>query len=263
MTTTRIDAVLSWHMDPQTCGVAKFNHALAARLRLPCLPLMRCMGVSHPLVSVKPAECDGAWADHVRWYPAFSLFLHGGIALDRELVPKAARVYAASSEIAKSVRRIRPDVIEAFCPSTIDGNPSRGTYRVLTFGMAHKLALDHYRALKEQLDVEHPDYTVSLSTAVHEGSPWDGALAESVAAMRAIFGDKLRVLGYLADDALAKELQECDAVAVYFDPAVRENNTTYWAAAQAGKTIYTNRDAFSPPLDPERYSWAALEELLK
>jgi hypothetical protein len=61
----------------------------------------------------------------------------------------------------------------------------------------------------------------------------------------------LRVLGYLGDDALAKELRDVDAVALFYDPALRANNTTYWAAVDAKKTIFTNRDDQSPqPGDP-------------
>src|SRR6185312_5901521 len=152
---------------------------------------------------------------------------------------RPTRIFAANPEIAAAVRPIRPDVITAFCPSTVTGNPTRGKYRVLVFGMAHKLLLPKFEELKRVLDAEHPDYTVELSTAVHEGTPWDTALTESVEAMREIFGDKLRVLGYLGDDALAKELTEVDAVAAFYQPAFRANNTSAWAALDAGKPLYT------------------------
>lgn len=266
-----IDAVLSWHMNPATCGVAKFNHRLARELGVPLLPLSQgfLLGYRHwrglewtpayPLVSVKHAELPSD--DHIMVPAApFDLFLHD--LHDSALIRGAERVYVANAEIADGLREVRQDVIVAWCPSLVEGRVDRGTYRLLTFGMAHKLALPHFRRLKTQLEREHPDYTISLSTAVHEGSPWHAAHAESVAAMRAIFGDRLRVLGFLADDALAKELAECDAVAAFFDPALRANNTSAWAALEAGKHLYTNRDAYSPPPDPVRYGWAALTELL-
>src|SRR4029077_13042347 len=105
--------------------------------------------------------------------------------------------------------------------STVEGDATRGSYRVLTFGMAHKLALPHFERLKVDLERDHPDYTIELSTAVHEGHPWDQALTESTEAMRAIFGSRLRVLGFLADDALARVLAEVDAVAAFYEPALR------------------------------------------
>ena len=149
------------------------------------------------------------------------------------------------------------------CPSTIDGDATRGQYRVLVFGMAHKLVLRHFERLREVMTITHPDYTIELSTAVHEGNPWDEALAESVEAMRGIFGDKLRVLGFLGDDALAKELREVDAVAAFYTPALRANNTTYWAAVEAGKTIYTNRDEHSPQEGDPPASWDRLCALIQ
>lgn len=245
-----IDAVLSYHMNPQTCGVAKFNHELAKQLGVPCLPLYACYrgsSIRHALVSIKVSEITD---DKGYWdVDSYDLLLH-----DRKLDE-------FHSALIKSKRVLYAD--EIGCPSTINGNPHRGAYRVLVFGMAHKLNLPHFEALKARLDVEHPDYTIELSTAVHEGNPWDEALQQSVDAMRAIFGDHLRVLGFLGDDALARELREVDAVACYFVPALRANNTTYWAAVEAGKTIYTNRDEHSPQEGDPPASWDRLIELLR
>lgn len=220
------DAVLSYHMNPLTCGVQKFNVQLAERLGIPCLPLgSPCQ---HPLISVKSAEMNGAWATAVPIDKPWTLLLH-----DRPTdVPRYTygRVFYAD---------------EIGCPSTIQGNPTRGTINVLTFGMAHKIQAQKYQRLKELLDATGEDYTVSLSTAIHEGSSWEdvGTVADE---MRAIFGERLRVLGYLADDALAKELQDCTAVALFYEPAVRANNTTFWAALDAGAVVIANRDERSP-----------------
>lgn len=257
-----IDAVLSYHLNPQTCGVAKFNQQLARRLGVPCLRFFQSHEAQSPLLSIKLAEIPpGLPMPGTRCYSVFFHDWHDGCAV---LARNALKVYAANQALADTMRPYRPDVVTAFCPATVDGNPTRGAYRVLSFGMASKIrdVLPHFQNLKEELDRDHPDYTLSLSTAVHEGSPWDTTLTESIEAMRAIFGDKLRVLGYLADDALAKELQDCDAVAAYFVPALRANNTSAWAALAAGKFLYTNLDAQSPALDPTAYSWEKLLDVL-
>lgn len=239
-----IDAVLSYHLNPLTCGVAKFNHELARRLGVPCLPMRT--PATHPLISIKPSEMSSAFLGEPT---AYDVLLH-----DRTLPPvdpllsRARRVFYAD---------------DVGCPATLSGNPTRGHYRVLVFGMSHKLLVPHFEQLKAQLDREQPDYTVELSTAVHEGSPWDDALTQSTEAMRAIFGDHLRVLGFLGDDALAKELQDVDAVAMFYQPALRANNTSYWAALEAGKTIYTNRDELSPKDGDPPASWDRLVELLR
>lgn len=228
------DAVLTYHSNPNTCGVCKFNVRLARELGVPCVPIGRGYEFTHPLISIKASEIGTDWTAIIP--------LHGDILLhDRPPnVPSGRRVIYAD---------------EVGCPSTIEGRADRGGYRVLTFGMGHKRLRHHFEALKTRLDAEHDNYTVEMSCAIHEGHPWSEGMEASIREMRSIFGDKLRVLGFLGDDALAKELQECDAVALFFDPAVRANNTTYWAAVDAGKTVFTNRDQDSPTEAP---TWAGL-----
>lgn len=254
-----IDAVLSYHMNPQTCGVAKFNHLLAKKLGVPLAPLHSFHDFSCPLVSVKFSEDISVWPGNGMAYGhPFQLFAHdcpplSTTTLQHGWLDCPSAVYAANETIARQIRPRRSDVITGFCPSTLQGNPTRATLNVLTFGMAHKLKLSYYEKLKTLLDGSGQDYTVSVSTAVHEGSPWD-AVSEAGEKLRAIFQDKTRVLGYLADDALAKELQDCSAVAMFFDPALRANNTTFWSAMDAGAIVITNLDDDSPSLLAEDHA---------
>lgn len=255
---TSVDAVLTHPHHPSLCGVVKFSAQLAAKLGVPC---HRNLGASarHPLVSLKGAEGDISWKP--RKAGTFDLFAHDDTGCVKDLAPLARKVYAANSVIADSIRTYRPDTISAWCPALIQGDSTRGVYNVLTFGMAHKLQTAHYRQLKADLDAEWgEDYTVSVSTAVHEGSPWDETALVGDR-LREIFGDKLRVLGYLADDALVREMAQADAVALFFDPALRENNTTYWAATQHCRHVITNRDERSPWSHVD-YSWNRLTEVI-
>lgn len=231
-----IEAVLSYHMNPYTCGVAKFNRRLARELGVPCLHLRTHLATrKHVLVSIKPSEIESDDKDFDWLVKSYDLLLHErpGWPPDHRKYQRATQIYYAD---------------ELGCPSTVEGDPTRGDYRVLVFGMAHKLLLPHFQDLKVQLDNENPGYTIELSTAVHEGSPWDETIEESIYAMTRIFGDRLRVLGFLGDDALAKELQDVDAVAAFYHPALRANNTSAWAAVAAGKKLYTNRDEHSPDI---------------
>jgi hypothetical protein len=234
-----IDAVWTVGHHPSLCGTEKFGHLLAKKLGVPCVKNRGGIG---PSVSVGARERNVGMGRSSRRAvrPVFARL----VERDGTIMPwvnEAQRVYAANPVIAREIRSMRPDVIEAFAPSTIEGNPTRGTINVLTFGMAHKLGI--HRALPETqslLDDAPTDYTVSVSTAIHEGSPWDET-ARVADQLREIFGSHLRVLGYLADDALAKELKDCTAVAIFFDPALRANNTTFWAALDAGCYVITNR----------------------
>jgi len=253
------DMVVTHPHHPDLCGVAKFSQRLADRLGVPCIHgWSEFKPQSYALLSVKGAELGEIPLPSWR----FDLFAHDADATILQLAQHAERVFAANRVIARQLQAIRPDVIAAWCPSLIQGDDSRASYNVLTFGMAHKLQLAQYLSLKRDLDAEHgDDYTVRVSTAVHEGSPWD-ATADVADQLRAIFGSKLRVLGYLADDALVREMHEADAVALFFPDGVRENNTTYWAAVDHGKRIITNRDADSPTGGAHRYTWDRLTELL-
>ncbi len=255
-----IDAVLSPHVNPFTCGTAKWSVRLAQHLGVPCVGLDRPVKqFKHPLLSCRLTELSDEC-----WLPSrYDLFVHDWDARWTWLLVRARRLFAANDELAGQMAdATHRDIHTAWCPPTIDGNPHRGGYRVLTFGMAHKVQRHEFCCLKAQLEREHPDYTISLSTAVHEGCPWDEALTGAATVMREIFGDRLRVLGFLGDDALAKELLDCHAVAAFFDPAFRANNTSAWAALAAGKRLYTNTDARSPDPDPVAYGWPPLVELL-
>jgi hypothetical protein len=152
----RIDAVLSYHMNGATCGVAKFNHRLAKELGVPCLELgfTGDPKPSYPLISIKSSEMKH-WTASVNAYPSRALMLHDAPELDaaaKGAIYASHPVYAVNPVIARHLRRVKPDIIEAWCPSTIDGNPTRGAINVLTFGMAHKIQTARYEKLKALLD---------------------------------------------------------------------------------------------------------------
>lgn len=232
--TNHYDAVLVYHTNPLCCGVTKFSMQLAERLGVPCLRLSG-LASSHPLISIKASELEPTpWYHHLPVFTPFDLLLHDRPAfVSPEYLGPCRRVFYA-------------DVLG--CPSTLQGNPARGLPNVLLFGMSHKITKQplYLERLRDLLTDASPRYTVSVSTAVHEGHPWDEAFTTTVERLRAIFTDHLRVLGYLADDGLALELQSCSAAALFFDPAARANNTTLWAAMEAACPVVTNLDAASP-----------------
>ena len=229
-----MDSVVSYHMRVHSCGVAKFNQELARRLGVPCRPFEALWACQHPLISVKWSELEYPARVLLLTLPVhrFSLLWHD--RGDPRVSARATRVWQAS---------------EVGCPSTIHGNASRGTLNLLSVGMAHKFQ----EALFEQLQTllartSYADaYTISVTAGVHEGFLWDLVVDDHLTRLRTIFGDHLRYLGNLADDALAKEFRECQGTVLFYDPAVRANNTTLWAALEAGSPVVTNLDAESPP----------------
>ncbi len=233
-----IDAVLTYHTNSLACGVCKFNQQLAQRLNVACLPLFPGLFASrltaHPLLSLKASELtDGeqaALSHAVTGGGSFDVLWHDAVEIPA-VSARADHVWQAS---------------QLGCPSTLQGNPSRGSLNVLTFGMAHKTHEALLTRLCDLLERTAPDYTLSVTTAIHEGSPWEETFAWNMDLLRRVCGDHLRALGFLADDALAKELREVQAVALFYEPAARANNTTLWAALDAGTPTITNLDACSP-----------------
>ncbi len=262
-----IECVASYHTNPYTCGVAKWNLRLARALGVPLVPLDQVAG--RPLISIKPSEIP-EWL-HASFRAPYDLILHGWYwrrswqeqMRNRRWLREADRVWTVAPETLEALRVVRPDVGVLPCPATVETPRPRAEHTYLTFGMAHKTTqvLRHYEAFRDTRRGE--DYTMLLSVGVHEGSPWDDALESSAAALRQIFGDeRVEVLGFLSDAALDREIRAATACVAFYEPALRANNTTAWAVLERGACLITNRDEWSPDSHVIP-AWAAVTALVR
>src|SRR5262245_839586 len=181
-----IDCIAGYHLNPWTCGIAKFNAILAKYLAIPVVGLraVELGSYRRPLLSLKLSEFDESHvADLDLWSQAhrgqYELFLHAfdGTEVEKRLVEAAARVYCGNSELFTDLHDARPDILELFCPGTIL-NPQRfqrTELSVFTFGMAHKIRVPLYRKLHELLEATGRSYAVYVSTALHENTSFDGS----------------------------------------------------------------------------------------
>lgn len=239
------DVVLSPHVNRYTCGTGKWSERLAQQLGVPFAKLesyqwpwpYREALVSARLTEIYqlcPIEC------------VFDLIVHDWDSAKITWVQQARRLFAVTPELVSFCgMNGRPDAQLLACPSSVDGHGRGPGFQVLVFGMAHKRQMPWLIRLRDLLAKEG-SYTVSVSAAVHEGSPFDRAMLEAETAYRDLFGDHLRMLGYLADDALVSELRRVDCCVLFFDTAARANNTTLWAALEHGCPVLTNLDDESP-----------------
>ena len=252
-----IDCIGGYHLNPWTCGIAKFNTILARHLDVPVVGI-RAVELGNyrlPLLSLKMSEFSEAdTADLDLWSQAhagkFELFLHAfdGGEMEKRLVAAASKVYCGNRELFEVLRPARPDICELFCPGTIL-NPARfqqTDISVFTFGMAHKIRVPLYRRLRDLLDATGKTYSVYVSTALHENTSFDGSFVVRFEELQSIFNGQVYFMGYLSDTAVYNHLIDCTFLAAFFEKGLRANNTTVNAAMESGCTVITNLDAHSP-----------------
>jgi len=252
-----IDCIAGYHLNPWTCGIAKFNAILAKYLGVPVVGLRAVELGSHrrPLLSLKLSEFSSADADDLDLWASsragqFELFLHAfdGTEVEQRLVAAAAKVYCGNSELFAELQTMRPDIQELFCPGTIL-NPQRfqrTELSVFTFGMAHKIRVPLYRRLHDLLEATGQSYSVYVSTALHENTSFDGSFVVRFEELQSIFNGQVYFMGYLSDTAVFNQLMDCTFLAAFFERGLRANNTTVNAAMESGCAVITNLDEHSP-----------------
>lgn len=252
-----IDCIAGYHLNPWTCGIAKFNTILSRHLDLPVVGIraVELGSFRLPLLSLKLSEFTPSdAADLDMWSQAhagqFELFLHAfdGTEIEQRLLQASARVYVGNQELAHQLAPQRPDVVELFCPGTLL-NPQRfqrAELSVFTFGMAHKIRVAHYKKLRDLLDATGKSYAVYVSTALHENTNFDGSFVVRFEELQAIFNGQVYFMGYLSDTAVFNHLVDSTYLAAFFEKGLRANNTTVNAAMECGAAVITNLDDHSP-----------------
>ena len=252
-----IDCIAGYHLNPWTCGIAKFNTILSRHLSVPVVGIraVELGDFAMPLLSVKLNEfTDDDAADLDLWSAAhngrFELFLHAfdGTPVEQRLVAAASRVYCGNRELFEVLRGARPDIQELFCPGTILSPQrfQRTELSVFTFGMAHKIRVPLYRRLRDLLDATGKTYSVYVSTALHENTSFDDSFIVRFEELQAIFNGQIYFMGYLSDTAVYNQLIDCTFLAAFFEKGLRANNTSVNAAMECGCAVITNLDEHSP-----------------
>lgn len=254
-----MDCILSYHLNPLTCGVAKFNLILARRLGIPVISIFdpAVLSYSRPLLSLKVSEFTstdiialGRTLDSIEQHQNFRLFVHefSGTEIEIRLIKRAEVVYCGNSELIARLRDIRLELVEAWCPGTIlDAQLfNNAELSVFSFGMAHKVRSDYYRKLFTLLSQTGKSYCIYLSTALHDGTSFDGSFTAAFEELQEIFGNNIYFMGYLSDTAIYNYLLRTNFFVAFFDKGVRANNTSIHAAMKCGSVVITNLDKHSP-----------------
>jgi len=249
-------AVVTFHSNPYTCGVARFNIALAESLQIPLLTLNDFLAkpISGALLSIKCEEIGEENSGELSRFlvsssEKFDVYLHGLDNSDAEqtVIAQAGRIFTATLEMADAIRGSRNDVLSTFAPGA---SPSPVLKQVdctlLTFGMAHKIRVAGYRKLGEILHGDNRTFRLEISTALHEGTTFSEDFFTVGKDIREVFDGNVSFLGFLADEEVSNRMRAADALVAFFPHGVRENNTTVLSAMSHGCAVITNVDKYSP-----------------
>jgi hypothetical protein len=251
--------IVSSHMNPNLSGVAKFNAILADTLGTDCVSVAEGVRLdSGPLLlSLKLGDNGHSELERVRELCAslgkkkiaYDLFLHtfDGLEAEYELVEGCRRVFCGNKEIAHALEGLGKPVVEAWCPALV--NPSAAVreskLNLFSFGMAHKIQINHYKALHGLLESHGAEYSLWVSTAFHEKANFGDFNAIS-RQLSDIFDDRIQFLGFLSDEAVNYFLGKTQLFVSFFPKGVRANNTSVSAAMGRGCVVLTNCDEYSP-----------------
>ncbi len=265
MVVSSFDAVVSYHHNIHTCGVARFNRHFADHLGVPMVRIDELVArkISNPIVSVKQSEMRhedlGSFLEALSNVDGYTLVLHdyNGQEFELELLKNADRVMALNAQLAESVRKIRHDVLVGFAVASYMEEQQIRTpeLRLITFGMAHKIQSRGYQRVGQLLAADGRDYVLEISSALHEGTEFDDSFFTVGDEISECFKGNVEFLGFLADNEVARRLTSADAMLAFFPSGVRENNTSVIGAMNIGLPVITNVDDWSP-------SWARHDETI-
>ena len=248
--------LVSYHTNPYTCGVARFNQALATALSISICAVTKLTARKSDilLLSLKFEEMSTDIAQNLLVDlqvadAKFDLFLHGvaNTEIEQKFVASARRVIVATHEYADLIRSQREDVVAYFAPGAADaGITGSAEITLLTFGMAHKIRSEGYRKLGQLLSTDSRTVQLEISTALHDGTSFSEDFFSVGSEISQVFNGNVSFLGFLADDEVSRRLHAADALVAFFPHGVRENNTTVLSAMAHGCAVITNFDSYSP-----------------
>ncbi len=140
-----MDCILGYHLNPMSCGIAKFNQHLANKLAIPLLSLFdpEAQRYQRPLLSIKTAEFHPddlprlrAFLEQLPSVTALRLFLHDyvGTELEQALARRAQVIYSGNKALDEKLADYTHKLVSAWCPgSLLDSNP----------GLSHKGLLNY------------------------------------------------------------------------------------------------------------------------
>jgi len=250
----RYSSILTYHTNPYTCGVARFNSSLAKEFGISMVSFLNAsqFDLATPLVSVKFSEMKLGDADllcRITVRSEYDLLLHDFSTnrAELELLKNANRVFGANSEISDLMRKYRPDVESLFAPG-LQPHPHEvgADVELLTVGMAHKIQSRLFARLGELVAADLRSVKLTISAAFHEGMDFGESMSRVHSEVQHTSGLDCVFAGFLSDEELSQRLLKSDGMVAFFATGVRENNTSVLGAMAHGCAVFANVDSYSP-----------------
>ena len=251
-------ALITYHTNSYTCGVARFNGALSKALQIPMLDIDTWVSNadydSKYLFSVKPSEFDQHVSDMVsdslsKLNGKHWVFFHEFNQTDIEikLAEISEKAIAVDRIIGSAASKFFKDVGLGFAPGlNIASLEEECDVVLLTMGMAHKINQADYAILEAVVKTDFRSFQLRVTVAVHEGFDIGETFVNVPELVGTNWSADLVFLGFLSDQAMSSELRKCDAVVIFPQLGARESNSSIIGAMAHGAAVVTTLDANSP-----------------
>ena len=253
----KVNCIAAYHLDYLTCGVARANQKISLLAKIKVFHFTKVPKTSFPLLSIKFSEFSKndieklvTWSK--KFKGKFDTYIHGLDGKKKEIfiLNNARKNIACNNEIANIMLKFGlNNVISSSCPcSNLAKNllPFQKGYKILSFGMAHKIITNKYSKLNKFFQKKNINFSLKFSTAIHDGFDLDKSFRDTEKFIEKVFGNKGMFLGMLSDDAIINYLKQADFFATFFPNGYRENNSSVNTAFANKICVITNIDKNSP-----------------
>lgn len=249
--------VVSYHMYPATCGVARFNQSLAGALRVPVISLDSWLDLedkSSFVLSVKPTELDRARCQLLvnalsdKKTRSFAVILHEfqGTELDEVLAGHSTKCIAVDNLIADRARQHNLSIVIGFAPGVLPRiRTPRVDVNLFSMGMAHKINVDGYRRLNHLVQCDKRTFGLKLAAAVHEGFDVGEAFESVPREFSSCWEGGFVFLGFISDELLSTELLESNAAVLFGQYGARQSSSSILTAMEHGVPVVSVLDSNS------------------
>ena len=248
--------IISYHTNTWGCGIAKFNKLLSEKLNIRVVQFKDAMSLTEKVGYVSVSIAEFSESDKLYFLNTASSFENMHLILhsfsedpiEVEIISKFKRIIGLNSAIVDNLSKFGITSVLGFAPSMLkaEKTSSQTTFKLFTFGMAHKFELGNVSRLIINLKLLGLNPSISMSTAIHLGEQPLDHLQSEIEELSSKLETPINFLGFLSDYSLYEKMIDSDAIFRFFPDGVRGNSTSVMSSLSLGRVTITNLDNQSP-----------------